>query len=334
MKWRHWSILIVLVLLNYIIFSTAFTQLAEQRRPGPRPTRTPQPTFESIEPTPVAWIILPTSTLPPTRIPVTPTPTMAPTITPEITATVALEATTEVPATEGPPTPTPTPVPPTSTPVPPTATPVETVIHVVQRGETLSEIAIQYQVSVRAIVEANGLTNANLIVVGQRLIIPLSGQAVPTATRPAGPTNTPRPTATKPPTVTPTSSPSRAQFTGQLVWDPLVAPNCSGPGISKLSVIRDVNGNPVNGVRVELNCYDNVWLSHPSGNPGEYEPGHYDFALGAASPQDWTCTIRVAELNGQPVASSDVLTILFDTNDCQPYGSGHQIAIVNWTKNW
>jgi hypothetical protein len=85
---------------------------------------------------------------------------------------------------------------------------------------------------------------------------------------------------------------------------------------------------------VELNCYDNVWLSHPSGNPGEYDPGHYDFGLGTSSPQDWTCTIRVAELNSQPVASSDVLTIPFDTNDCQPHGNGHQIAIVNWTKNW
>ena len=62
MKWRHWAVLIVLVLLNYIIFSTAFTQLAEQRRPKARPTRTPHPTFESIEPSPVAWMVLPTST--------------------------------------------------------------------------------------------------------------------------------------------------------------------------------------------------------------------------------------------------------------------------------
>ncbi len=32
MKWRHWSVLIILVLLNYLIFSTAFTQLARRQQ--------------------------------------------------------------------------------------------------------------------------------------------------------------------------------------------------------------------------------------------------------------------------------------------------------------
>ena len=77
MKWKRWSILIVLVLLNYISFATAFTKLAEQRQPGRRPTRTPYPTFESVEPPPVAWIVLPTSTQPPA-----PTSPPAPTATP------------------------------------------------------------------------------------------------------------------------------------------------------------------------------------------------------------------------------------------------------------
>jgi LysM repeat protein len=44
--------------------------------------------------------------------------------------------------------------------------------HVVQRGETLSSIARRYGTSVSAIVAANGLRNANLIWVGQRLRIP------------------------------------------------------------------------------------------------------------------------------------------------------------------
>jgi hypothetical protein len=29
-----------------------------------------------------------------------------------------------------------------------------------------------------------------------------------------------------------------------------------------------------------------------------------------------------------------VATIEFDTNDCNPGGIGHQIAILNWTKHW
>jgi LysM repeat protein len=45
-------------------------------------------------------------------------------------------------------------------------------VHVVQRGETLYSIARRYGTSVTALVQANGLRNANFIWVGQRLTIP------------------------------------------------------------------------------------------------------------------------------------------------------------------
>jgi LysM repeat protein len=48
-------------------------------------------------------------------------------------------------------------------------------VHVVQRGETLYSIALRYGTSVSALVQANGLANANVIYVGQRLVIPGSG---------------------------------------------------------------------------------------------------------------------------------------------------------------
>jgi LysM repeat protein len=48
-------------------------------------------------------------------------------------------------------------------------------VYVVQPGETLSQIAIRFGVSVQAIVAANGLANPNLIRVGQSLIIPAPG---------------------------------------------------------------------------------------------------------------------------------------------------------------
>lgn len=44
--------------------------------------------------------------------------------------------------------------------------------HVVEAGQTLSEIAAAYGVSVKAIVEANNLTNPNQLRVGQKLFIP------------------------------------------------------------------------------------------------------------------------------------------------------------------
>jgi LysM repeat protein len=46
------------------------------------------------------------------------------------------------------------------------------VIHVVQRGQTLSGIACRYGVSVWAIANANGICNPNIIYAGQRLVIP------------------------------------------------------------------------------------------------------------------------------------------------------------------
>jgi LysM repeat protein len=45
-------------------------------------------------------------------------------------------------------------------------------VHVVQRGETLTQIALRYGVSVYAIAQVNGITNPNLIYAGQRLAVP------------------------------------------------------------------------------------------------------------------------------------------------------------------
>jgi LasA protease len=63
---------------------------------------------------------------------------------------------------------TPTPNPPITLPTPRT----ETVSYVVQPGDFLRKIAQAYQVSIEQIVEANGITNPNMIDVGQVLLIP------------------------------------------------------------------------------------------------------------------------------------------------------------------
>ncbi|WP_436796012.1 LysM peptidoglycan-binding domain-containing protein [Actinospongicola halichondriae] len=47
--------------------------------------------------------------------------------------------------------------------------------HTVRSGETLSDIAAKHGTSVRAIVEANGISNPNLIVAGRSLEIPTAG---------------------------------------------------------------------------------------------------------------------------------------------------------------
>ncbi len=62
-------------------------------------------------------------------------------------------------------------------PQPPSATatqgaPVENTTYVVQAGDTLFKIAVRNHVTVAALAQANGITNTNLVYVGQRLNIP------------------------------------------------------------------------------------------------------------------------------------------------------------------
>lgn len=74
--------------------------------------------------------------------------------------------------------------------------PREPTTHVVQRGENLVMIARQYNVSLTELMEANGITNANLVKIGQELQIPGVGAPAPTPAPTEAPTATPPPTAT------------------------------------------------------------------------------------------------------------------------------------------
>jgi LysM repeat protein len=56
---------------------------------------------------------------------------------------------------------------------------VGTTIHVVQRGETLFRIAMQYGTTVEAIADANGISDPRYITVGQRLLIPNANLGAP-----------------------------------------------------------------------------------------------------------------------------------------------------------
>ncbi|HHS96507.1 MAG TPA: LysM peptidoglycan-binding domain-containing protein [Chloroflexi bacterium] len=120
---------------------------------------------------------------------------------PRINNDVYIDDASLVPVT--PPTSTPPPPPPTPTPGPsptpratPTPRPDGAIVHVVQPGDTLYSIALQYGVSVEQIQELNAgsLGPNNLIYVGQELVI-----AIPSAT----PTPSPGPT-----TPTPSTSPT------------------------------------------------------------------------------------------------------------------------------
>lgn len=76
----------------------------------------------------------------------------------------------------------------------PTATPLP--VHIVGAGETLSEIAQQYNISLTRLMLFNGLRDANAVYEGQRLRIPPpeSGETTPPTTAPTA-TESPAPTA-------------------------------------------------------------------------------------------------------------------------------------------
>jgi hypothetical protein len=73
-------------------------------------------------------------------------------------------------------------------------------VHVVQTGDTLGNISRFYDVSIDDIMAANGLTNPNVLSVGQRLIIPVGGLPTPTPLPSPSPTSDapPPPIATEP----------------------------------------------------------------------------------------------------------------------------------------
>ena len=92
---------------------------------------------------------------------------------------------------------------------PPVEPPVNSSTYVVQPGDTLFRIALTQGVSIAALVQANDITNINLIYAGQVLIIPGTSQVQPTPV-PSQPTPPPTPQPSQPtpvPQPTPTAAP-------------------------------------------------------------------------------------------------------------------------------
>ncbi len=115
--------------------------------------------------------------------------TLSPTPTPPPTATLSVNvvvATLEPTATPAPYTPEPT-YTPTVTPTP--------IVHAIQSGETLLSVASQYNVSVSALQDANGILDPRLLQLGQELIIPRQEEVDAALATTLTPTPTPLPVA-------------------------------------------------------------------------------------------------------------------------------------------
>ncbi len=206
---------------------------------------------------------------------------------------------TSVPPTQGP----------TNTAPPPTATQVPSrLTHTVQRGETLSGIALRYGVTVQELVQLNNISNPNLIYPGQVLVIRPGPQ--PTATA-VPPTATIAPTSTRDPNAPPTASPT-ALPGGIPTPTPIVRPTSSAPLGPNLFANPGFEGNArqvgATGVNV-VGEWQPFYCAEPytsapcpalrrgQGNPSDLLMGRPRFdpvtaanrVHGGTSAQSWAC---------------------------------------------
>ncbi len=324
---RQWSILVVLLLINYLIFSSLITFVVGSYQPTPTPTKTPLPTFTPTAmnidtpppPTPTATLVLgPTST--PIEVPSQPSA--------EASAEEPPQPTAQAPGGES-----------------PTATPrTERTIHVVQAGESLSIIAELYGVTYQSIQWLNDITNPSLIHSGQELLIPAPDEIIPSPTPggPISPTPTPAPPPEAPPAPPPEAEPppteppaEQHQFTARIDkwW-----PNCGLAAVGKSKVLDANSGEPVNGVRIRIwNDGGYEAFSLVSGVGLTYGPGEYDIVLNN-HPIEATFYLAAWDWQTGPDSyarvDSETITLHFDTKNCNPEGDGHQVVIVNWDRHW
>lgn len=85
----------------------------------------------------------------------------------------------------------------------PTPTPI---LHVVRAGDTITGLALQYDVPAEEIVAANRLENPNFLQVGMELVIPVGGVPVAAATFTPAPTPTETPIPFEPPSAASTAT--------------------------------------------------------------------------------------------------------------------------------
>ena len=123
-------------------------------------------------------------------------------------------------------------------------------LYTVRGGDTLGTIAQQFDVTVEEIMAANGLTDPNVLSVGQVLIIPVAGSVPPTAEGATpGPLPTtaaepPRPTATRDPNLpAPQLSVREVRSAGVLADETLVLVNDGGPVDLAGWTLRDETGH-------------------------------------------------------------------------------------------
>lgn len=320
MKARYWSLAIVLFLVNYLIFATLFTWLINVDFGGRYPTRTPVPTF-----TP-APALLPSFTIPTlTPVPVAPTPTATRVVAqPEASKSSLQEP---VPALEA------------------------------AASQAGAQLVAPGAVNIRSGPGLNydviGTLNANTTMpitgrngpaswwqlkiaggasgwVAASVVNATNTGAVPVVDAPPAPQSA-APAAPEPVIDNPPPQQPKYQYEPTGWYDD------GNAGLTRfLGDIKDVDGNPVNGIFVQASCGDFSTISMPSGPVGwgpfnessDWPAGFYDVVVATRPvPCIWTLTV---------VETNDRKTVIERLSESIPVEITMEKSIVtaNWRKNW
>ena len=228
----------------------------------------------------------------PTPTPIPTVPVNLPTVTPRPTSTPA-------PATPAP----------TSTPAP-TPTPV---IHKVQAGDTIIEIAKQYGISAEALQEANAILDPQLLQIDQELIIPLGNH-----------------NPDSPPTSTPTPLPFEVKGLGFY--------ETPAGSLWSLGEVENNSGRALERVQVKVSLYDEedkVLATESAFVALGIVPqgGRVPFAVLFANPPVSFAKYQAITLSGDPVTYLGNRYLDLSVIEQQGESEGHYFAVEGLIQN-
>lgn len=120
-------------------------------------------------------------------------------------------------------------------------------LYTVQAGDALGVIAQTYDVSIEDLMTANGITDPNMLYVGQTLVIPAGGLSAPTAAAPFESSPIVTPLVTPLPTLTPSGPPlleiAQVLGCGDLAAEVVIVGNQGGVASLEGWTLSDVEGN-------------------------------------------------------------------------------------------
>jgi len=175
--------------------------------------------------------------------------------------------------------------PPTMPPAP-SPSPSEQVLYIVQAGDTLGAIAQAYDVPIEDLMSVNGISDANLLQIGQTLVIPIDSPAVPTTAPSPETVPEPLPSESLPPplpTLTASGPPIieivQVLKPGDLTGEVVVIGNLGGMANLEGWTLSDAEGNVFTFPTIAL--FDNAQIRVHS-TPGRSTPS--DLYWGRAVP--------------------------------------------------